>query len=176
MLLAVLANPPLSGGSRTLRRVEQAGLVLGHAWVEIVNLFSLPSRATGAIAELGMTDAGWLSARADIDAKLSEAEAVLLGYGTAPPTGPARTQFRAQVAWLHRRLIERDVPTWWVGDGPRHPSRWQRWTHRAHPDLAFTEALTCSFAAARLTPIEPPASVSRSPGQTSKANVAAESG
>jgi hypothetical protein len=155
-LVAVLANPPLTDGKRTLRRVALAAELLGFDDVAVVNLFSVPSYATGAIAELGTTEDGWLTARAPIDTCLGVANGVLLAYGVTSPTGDAGLQFRQQVAWLRSRVVEMELPTWHVGDGPRHPSRWQRWTYRAHPDVPFPEALRNSLVPVRADYVWPP--------------------
>lgn len=148
-LVAVLTNPPVSDGKRTLNRVALAAELLGYGEVSVANLFALPSQATRAIDELGATELGWVAARDRLVTSLSVADGVLLAYGATPPSGPARLHFRDQVAWLQNRVDELSVPTWIVGDGPRHPSRWQRWTHRVHPDLAFRDALRQSLAPVR---------------------------
>lgn len=148
-LVAVLTNPPLTDGKRTLRRVALAAELLGFGDVAVANLFSVPSHATGAIAELGITEDGWIAARAPLEACLGVGNGVLLAYGATSPTGEAGVQFRQQVAWLRSRIAALALPTWHVGDGPRHPSRWQRWTYRAHPDVAFPEALRDSFVPVR---------------------------
>lgn len=144
-LVAVLTNPPLTDGRRTLRRVALAAELLGFEDLAVTNLFSVPSHASGAIAELGVSEDGWLKARAPLEACLGTANGVLLAYGATSPTGEARLQFRRQVAWVHDRIRARALPTWQVGDGPRHPSRWQRWTCRAHPEVPFPEALRNSL-------------------------------
>jgi len=144
-LVAVLTNPPLTDGKRTLRRVALAAELLGFDNFAVANLFSVPSHATGAIAELGTTEDGWLAARASLDACLELGNGVLLAYGATLPTGEAGFQFRQQVAWLRSRLAALALPTWHVGDGPRHPSRWQRWTYRQHPAVPFPEALRNSL-------------------------------
>ena len=158
-LLAILANPPLTGGTRTLRRVNQVAQGLGYAEVDVANLFAIPSRTTGDIEHLGVEEAGWVAARPDISDRLTAATAVLLAYGTTAPTGAARNHFHTQVDWLHHLLAEAELPVWWIGDGPRHPSRWQRWTHRFHPDLVFPAALACSVVPATLRPSRAPARV-----------------
>lgn len=145
-LLAILANPPLTDGRRTLNRVALAAEILGYDEVAIANLFALPSQSTGAISELGATEEGWAAAREPLETCLAVAEGVLFAYGATLPSGNARLHFRDQVTWLRNRVAEVSLPTWHVGDGPRHPSRWQRWTHREHPDLAFTDALRLSLA------------------------------
>jgi hypothetical protein len=144
-LVAVLSNPPLTDGKRTLRRVAMAAELLGFEDVAVANLFSMPSHATGAIAELGTCEDGWLMARAALEARLGVGSGVLLAYGATSPTGKAGFQFRLQVSWLRSQIAALALPTWHVGDGPRHPSRWQRWTCRAHPDVAFPDALRKSL-------------------------------
>ena len=148
-LVAVLCNPPLTNGQRTLSRVELATRLLGFKDLATVNLFSLPSHATGAIDDLGLTEEGWLGARDELAAGLQRANGVLLGYGMTPPAGPARAHFLEQIGWLRAQLAKGDSPCWQVGDGPRHPSRWQRWTSRAHPGVPFAEAVGRSLVLVR---------------------------
>lgn len=145
VLVAVLANPPLTSGARTIRRVELAAELLGFAGASIANLFALPSHATGAIAELGVGPEGWVAARPHLASQIRSAGGLLFAYGTTEPVGPARMHFRCQVAWAAAQVETRGVAAWRVGDGPRHPSRWQRWTSRAHPDLSFSAALALSL-------------------------------
>jgi hypothetical protein len=144
-LLAVLANPPLRGGVRTLRRVELAARLLDYASVDVANLFALPTHTTSAIALSGTTEEGWLSARPAISNALLVADGVLLAYGKEAPSGPARARYLAQVDWLHECLRHAKLPVWQVGDSARHPSRWQRWTCRAFPGVPFEEALRRCF-------------------------------
>lgn len=136
------SNPPSqTSGARTLARVEMAREVLGFESVRLANLFALPSYRSGGLSELGSTPEGWLEARTEMEQALGEASAVLLAYGVGEPTGPARAHFREQVAWLNAQIAEQDLPTWWVGGAPRHPSRWQRYTWRAFEGTPFPEAL-----------------------------------
>jgi hypothetical protein len=144
-LLAVLANPPATSGERSRARVALAADLLGFDDFVIENLFAISSHATGAIATLGATADGWLKARPALLASLADAAGVLFAYGTSAPTGAARTLFRDQVAWLDAVVVESGLPAWQVGDGARHPSRWQRWTSRAHPDQCFTHALDAAL-------------------------------
>lgn len=120
--------------------------VLGFEQVKLVNLFALPSYRSGGLSELGATPQGWLEARLEMEQALGVADAVLLAYGVGEPTGPARAHFREQVAWLNEQIASRHLPTWWVGGAPRHPSRWQRYTWRNYPDLAFPEGLAQGLA------------------------------
>lgn len=144
-LVAVLSNPPLTDGQRTLRRVALAGSILGFAAHRVVNMFAIPSHATGALGRLGMAESGWASARMEMCAGLKNADGVLLGYGSTLPSGTAREHFRAQVDWLSGQLSSMEVPIWQLGETPRHPSRWQRWTYRAHPGVSFEEAVRRSL-------------------------------
>lgn len=155
-LLAILANPPLTQGTRTLRRVELAADLLGFTRVHVVNLFALPSHTTVEIAVLGVDEGGWLTARESLGPCLDAAHGVLLAYGATAPIGAARLHFGRQVEWLHEVIAERELPSWHVGDGPRHPSRWQRWTHREHPGVPFADALRSSFTRVHADPVETP--------------------
>jgi hypothetical protein len=150
-LVAVLSNPPLTDGRRTLRRVELAAQLLGFDQFQVANLFAGPSHASGALAQLGKAEAGWDEARGALSDRLAAADGVLLAYGCTAPTGEARHHFRRQAEWLLERTVATATPTWCVGDGPRHPSRWQRWTSRTHADLAFPDALRASLTRLDLT-------------------------
>lgn len=145
VLVCVLANPPTTSGARTLGRVGQAAELLGYGDAEVVNLFPLETYRTGGINGLGAEAAHWQQARGAIEEALNRAAAVLVGYGATEPSGLARGHHRDQVAWLRQQIVERKLPTYQVGDGPRHPSRWQRWTFRHHPEVPFSEALSLSF-------------------------------
>lgn len=142
MLLAVLASPPsTTSGVRTRQRLDIAARALGHDRVEIANLFGCPTSNVLEIAALGASEEPWMASRPAIRACLQSADAVLLGWGTAEPIGPARYHHREQVAWLRSAVADRRQVGWTVGGMPRHPSRWQRFTHRQFPDLRFDEAL-----------------------------------
>jgi hypothetical protein len=141
VLVAVLSNPPTTSGARTVGRVEQARRALRCESVIVVNLFPIATYRNGEIREHGATSAPWLDARAAIESALDEADIALLGYGVQPPSGNARYLYSAQVSWLDSELTSRNLPTYVVGDGPRHPSRWQRFTSRAYPGVPFVDAL-----------------------------------
>lgn len=148
-LVAVLSNPPITDGRRTARRVELARMILGFDAHLIVNMFAWPSHATRDLKLLGTAPSGWAEARPGIVTALNSAGGVLLGYGSTAPVGAARIQFCAQVDWLNEQLSTLTLPVWQLGDGPRHPSRWQRWTYRAHPDIPFDEAVRRSLVPVR---------------------------
>lgn len=148
LLLVVGSNPPSqTSGQRTVGRVRQAAAILGFEEALVVNLFSLPTHRSGGIADLGGEAQGWLAARPSLSGGLDRCQGVLLAYGVQGPSGPARTHQREQVRWLDGQIEQRSLPTWWVGGAPRHPSRWQRYTHRQHPGLSFEDALAQGLAA-----------------------------
>lgn len=144
-LACILANPPTTSGARTLARVELARTILGFRESCVANMLARPSYRTSGIGAVGAEIDGWLEARRRLEEVLMNADAVLLAYGVAAPSGQARGHFRDQVNWLQSVIAARGVRTYQVGDGPRHPSRWQRWTYRLHPDLGFPEALKLSL-------------------------------
>jgi hypothetical protein len=145
-LLVVGSNPPSqTSGQRTLARIEQARIVLGFEKVVLANLFALPTYRSGGVSELGQVQDGWQAARSGLKEALDDCSGVLLAYGVGEPTGKARILHREQVAWLDDAIKQRSLPTWWVGGAPRHPSRWQRYTWRQHPGIAFHEALSSAL-------------------------------
>lgn len=149
-LLCILANPPINTGARTLRRVELARELLDCTSVSVENLFSLATADVTNIAELGADEVGWATARQPLATELSASDVVLLAYGVSEPTGAARQHHRHQIRWLASKLARSNACIYCVGDGPRHPSRWQRWTARAFPGEDFATALKASFT--RVTP------------------------
>lgn len=144
-LLIIGSNPPTTGGQRTLARAEQARKVLDFACYEIANLFSLPTYRTTGVSTSGISPIGWLDARPSLVQALDRASAVVLAYGVSKPSGEAAKHHEAQVKWLDGEITERALPVWWVGGAPRHPSRWHRYTHRAHPEAAFLTALPAAL-------------------------------
>ena len=140
-LLAILATPPRTTGDRTRARVNLARDIVGADFVSIVNLFDYPTKSVLDIEISGAVDAPWIRAREEIQTAITTATDALLGYGHRAPNGLARTHHQHQVLWLDSLLDESDVNVWTVGGTPRHPSRWQRYTSRAYPELDFKEAL-----------------------------------
>lgn len=145
-LLVIGSNPPSrTTGERTVRRVDLARASLGFDEAHIANLFALASYRSGAVTSLGAEADGWLAARAELHAGLQRADGLLMAYGVQAPSGPARGHHREQLAWLADELSLLALPVWGVGGAPRHPSRWQRFTSRAYPELPFHEALKRSL-------------------------------
>lgn len=153
-LAAILASPPLTTGQRTLARLEMAREILGYDDVVVANVVDVATRSTGELATVGGEPDVWVRARPQLRAAITQADVVMLGYGCTEPSGPARLHFRAQAAWLQDLVNQLGLPVVMVGNAPRHPSRWQRWTSRQHPDLAFPDALrleltSCACACAQ---------------------------
>lgn len=141
-LLVIGSNPPSQTiGRRTLARVEQARVILGFSEVRLANFFSLPSYRSGGVSELGTTSKGLLDAGERAAEELDGSTGILLAYGTQPPAGLAREHFRGQVAWVKHRIGGLQLPCWWVGGAPRHPSRRQRFTWREFPEQPYADAL-----------------------------------
>lgn len=128
-----------------MSRVELACATLGFDEVHVENLFATPSHSANDISALGRNETGWKSARHQILEAVGQSAGVLLAYGVAEPTGPARGLHREQVAWLHKVIAAQGIPVFQFGDGPRHPSRWHRWTSRVHQGLPFVEAMERSI-------------------------------
>lgn len=138
---AVLFNPPLSTGTRTLARVALAAKLLGHQEVGVVNLFPVATKSVLDVNVIGKDLDLWISARLHIAQQLAAHGDVLLAYGCQEPVGEVRGYFRTQIAWLRKELDNAGSRTWSVSDQPRHPSRWQRHTARNYPGVPFTTAL-----------------------------------
>lgn len=147
-LLAVLCNPSMTSGARTLARVQLASELLSFDDVVVANLFSLPSKSTRDIQQLGQLADPWIAARWPLVKQLERAGAVLLAYGLERPSGLAGEWHRAQVVWLSEIISARELPQFWVGGGPRHPSRWQRRTSRRWPGMAFRDAVALELTPA----------------------------
>ena len=126
-LLAVLASPPLSSGSITRRRVALAAEAVGSPEWGISNLTQTPTQTVLDLARLTRDPEPWAAARHELEHALETASIVLLAYGISIPTGAARDYWVDQVAWVHREIRRRGLPTVCWGGLPRHPSRWQRY-------------------------------------------------
>lgn len=141
----VLASPPLTDGTRTLRRVDRARELLGFERSIVVNLFPIATRDVLDISASGKTEESWLAARSQIADALQDAGGVVLAYGVSTPLGAARDHHRIQVDWLLARIAEQHTKTWMVGGRPLHPSRWQRFTYATFPGESFNDALAMSI-------------------------------
>lgn len=144
-LTAILFNPPMSTGARTIARVALAAKLLSHEEATIANLFPLATKNVLEVNAIGKDFGLWLSARAEISERLAVSGDILLAYGCQEPVGEVRAHFRAQIAWLRQKIRASDGRVWSVSDQPRHPSRWQRHTARSYPGMPFDKALELSL-------------------------------
>ena len=145
-LLVVLATPPLTSGDRTLQRVRLATTQLGYSTTRIANVVSIETQDVNDLSRVDIPTRSWMKSRATIAEHLAVEPAVLLAFGCSLPSGPARTAYKAQLAWLGAALRDAGVTeVITVGDRPFHPSRWQRYTSRAHPGVDFEAALRKSY-------------------------------
>lgn len=145
-LVAILASPPLrTSGARTRARLDLAGSILGATSVIAVNLLDIPTDDVNGIAAAGKDAAAWLASRPRLEHSLRVADDALLAWGTATPSGPARQHHRSQICWLSGRLLAVGLRVWTVGGQTRHPSRWQRYTSHAYPQLQFIAGLRASL-------------------------------
>ena len=145
-LAAILSNPPLTAGVRTMNRVELARKLLHCDSVTVANLFPLATHQSGDIRSSGVDPARWLDARPSIIDSLDGASTVLLAYGVSEPSGEARLHFREQVEWLATEILNRNLIVVQFAGRPMHPSRWHRHTYRAFPGMPFEEAAEAVFA------------------------------
>ena len=127
-------------------RVDQARELLGFNAAIVTNIFAFATYRSGDVADYGKDDRGWREARAELARSLDNCDAVLLAYGVSEPTGAARHLHRSQVAWLHDAIDVTGLPVWWVGNSPRHPSRWQRYTFREFPGVEYGQALRSALS------------------------------
>lgn len=123
--------------------------------VEHGNLFAHATRDLAGITTLGVSEDGWSAARSELTGQLRRAQGALLGYGAQSPSGVAGQLFKEQVEWLEAELTQVALPVWVVGGLPRHPSRWQRHTHRAHFGTPFEVALYASLRRRDASPADP---------------------
>jgi hypothetical protein len=129
-----------------------AAALIGCSDYQVANIFAEPTSDVLAITAAGATSEHWMAAREALEPLIEKADNVLFAWGKTEPKGPAREFHRAQIEWLISQTSQVDAAIWMVGAEPRHPSRWQRYTSREHPELPFPEAL--AHALSHVSPIE----------------------
>ncbi|MDR6166187.1 hypothetical protein QE367_000391 [Microbacterium paludicola] len=145
LLAVICSNPATTSGVRTTNRAKQACTLLGYQTFEISNLLNIPTYRTGEVSHVAAERSAWVIARDGLSATISKSSGILLAYGIDKPSGLARLHHAEQVSWLEQEIAKRSLPTWAVGGEPRHPSRWQRFTHRSYPGTEFETALALSL-------------------------------
>ena len=133
ILLAVLASPPTTSGTRTITKVREAATLLGCDAIRVENLCSLPANNLRALTATAVNSGPWLDARAGLTAGLQTADLVLAGWGLDCLSGPARLRRAEQLAWVRSKSIQQGRERFWtIGGQPRHPSRWHQYVSDVH--------------------------------------------
>jgi hypothetical protein len=130
---ALLLNPPLAGGTRTIHHVRVAAQLLDCDSLEIANLFSIATRDLTAISEAGRSGDGWETARPRLHQVITECDCLLAGWGVSGLVGEAAAHRRRQLNYVRAcaREVGRDY-IWALGGEPRHPSRWHQYVSDRH--------------------------------------------
>jgi hypothetical protein len=124
---AILINPPVGNGARTLSNLGVAARPLKCSELRVGNLFHIATANSSAIGFVGWEWDIWLPARENIVSVLAESDEILFAWGVSKLRAPVSEHFDRQVRWVSReaaRCSHRSA--WIVGDGPRHPSRWHQ--------------------------------------------------
>src|SRR5580698_10304129 len=100
MLGALLLNPPVVGGVRTIRHLRVAADLLGCDRVEIANLFSIATRDVAGINEVGRSGDGWAAARPHLDRVIAASDQLLAGWGVSGLGGLAAQNQRIQLEYI----------------------------------------------------------------------------
>jgi hypothetical protein len=130
---ALLLNPPLAGGTRTIRHVHIVAQLLQCDDVEIANLFLIATRDLTAISEAGRSGNGWEAARPRLRQVIAECDFLVAGWGVSGPTGEAGVHQRRQLGYVRARAREVGQDCiWTLGGEPRHPSRWHQYVSDRH--------------------------------------------
>jgi hypothetical protein len=130
---ALLLNPPLVGGDRTIRHLRVAAELLGCENVQVANLFAIATRDVTAINEAGRCIDGWEAARSRLHEVIVASDQLLAGWGVSGLVGSAARNRQAQLNYLHR--CSRDVGNdriWTLNGESRHPSRWHQYVSDRH--------------------------------------------
>lgn len=130
---ALLLNPPLTSGTRTLSHLGIAAELLGCDALDIANLFAVATRDVTAINDVGLSSDGWEAARPRLRQVIAESDHLLAGWGVSSLAGRAAIHRQSQVDYV--RACARDVGKdciWTLNGEPRHPSRWHQYVSDRH--------------------------------------------
>jgi hypothetical protein len=130
---ALLLNPPVVGGTRTVRNLHVAAELLACDDLEIANLFSIPTRDVTAINRLGASWEGWEDAQSALHQLIIRSDHLLAGWGVSGLSGPVARHKQAQVDFV-RETAERagKERIWTLLGEARHPSRWHQYVSDKH--------------------------------------------
>jgi hypothetical protein len=133
VLVAVLANPPVTSGARTRNSLVHALAPTECSVLIVANIYALPTRDVPDIGAQGRSPEGWDLARQELRNAISGADEVLAGWGMNRLSGAARDHRTRQLTWLRDLCESHSIHTaWTVGGQPRHPSRWPQYVSDRH--------------------------------------------
>lgn len=144
-LVAILLNPSLGPGRLTLNRVSLGAHLLGHDSFAVVNLFGQATHNSQGIKAHSDISHELEVQREVISSSIAGCDEVLLGYGRSAPPQVLRSYYAEQIQHVQAQVHAKKRDAVSVGGEPWHPSRWQRYTYRAYPGIAFEQALGLSF-------------------------------
>jgi hypothetical protein len=130
---AILISPPFGTGARTIKNLGVAAGLLDCSDVHIGNLFPLATANSPSVGLAGTEWDSWLPAQERLSAVLADCDELLFAWGVSVQRSPAKDHFERQVRWVHQEAARfAHHSAWIVGDGPRHPSRWQQFVSDRH--------------------------------------------
>lgn len=130
---AILLNPPLTRGTRTVNSLCIAADILECDTVEVANLFSVPTRDVTVINSIGRSTAGWEAARTQLLQVVSESDHLLAGWGVSGLSGLASTRRLMQIEYVYSCARKTGKNAIWTLNGEaRHPSRWHQYVSDRH--------------------------------------------
>lgn len=130
---AILLNPPVTSGARTLQHLQAAARSLDCDSVEIANLFAVPTRDVTAINAVGQSSTGWDLAQDRLREIITASDHLIAAWGVSGLSGHTARQQRKQLEFVF--CAARDVGQehiWTLNGEPRHPSRWHQYVSDRH--------------------------------------------
>jgi hypothetical protein len=156
---ALLLNPALTEGKRTLRHLGVAADLLDCNALAIANLFSIATRNATAINEAGRSEDGWNAARPQLRQIVAESDQLLAGWGISGLAGRAAKYRQLQLEYVCTCAQEFGKDCVWTLNGePRHPSRWHQYVSDRHgraSGTSFGERMTAVLKSVPLATLCP---------------------
>ena len=133
VLGALLLNPPLMGGGRTLNHLRVAADLLECDHIEIANLFSIATRDVVEMNQISKLVVGWEKARPRLSEVIGGADQLLAGWGVSGITGESARHRNRQLAYIREVALAAGHDRYWTLNGEtRHPSRWHQYVSNRH--------------------------------------------
>lgn len=132
LLGAILLNPPIGAGARTINHLDHARKALGCNRMEIANLVNVQTLGIRDLSTAASQFDVWESSRIAVRSLLIKSDEVLFGWGISPLNGPAGIHLRTQSAWVTQEALNLHLRPWALGGEVRHPSRWHQYLAPKH--------------------------------------------